>query len=208
MRTKNQEDEFYRELDQKTLHHSCCTTQTMLLSFIIILIVATLGTIYIYSRLKKISFSSKTILSTFQNKDDFQEKLKLEPDQENFEITITSEELTAITTEGISGKNFLVKNIQVIVEQDKLTIFGTLLKPINSQIKIEALPKVENGKIKFEVQKMTAGSLGIPKFISSKIENALNLAMDENFEILYNTAEVQTIELFDDKMVIGGKKLS
>lgn len=202
---KNQEDEFYEELDRKKLHHSCCTTQTMLIFFLVILIGAIGSTIYCYTKLKAINFSSKTILATFQDKNDFYDKLKIQPDQENFEITLTSAELTAITAEGISGKNFLIKNVQVIISKDDVEIFGTLIKPLSAQIKITTLPQAENGKIKFEVLSLKVGHLSMPKFIQNNIEAVLNQAMDQNFQALYETAEVQTIVLFDDKMIIGGK---
>lgn len=202
---KNQEDEFYAELDKKTLGRSCCTSQTMIIFFLVLLIGAIFGTIYCFNQIKKVNFPSKILTSTFKDKNDFYSKLKFKPSQENFEITVTSEELTAITAEGISGKNFIIKNIQVIIGKDGVDIFGTLTKPLSSQIKITTIPKVENGKIKFEIQKFTAGKLTLPKFINNEVAGALNKAMDQNFQELYQNYEVREIFLFDGKMIIDGK---
>ncbi len=202
---KNHEDEFYAELDKKTLYKSCCTMQTMLFLFIGLLIVSIFGTIYCYREIKKINFSSKIITATFQDKNDFYDKLKILSGQEDFEITVTSAELTAITAEGISGKDFIIKNIQVIISNTGVDIFGTLTKPLSSQIKIETIPKVLNGKIDFEVSRFTAGSLAMPKFIKNEIASALNKAMDQNFDKLYKNYEVKNINLQDDKMIISGK---
>lgn len=202
---KNQEDEFYDELDAKTLHRSCCTFQTLILFFLGLLILVISGIIYCYREIKKINLSSKSIVSTLQDKNSFYEKLKPEIGQETFEITITSKELTAITAEGISGKNFIVKNIQIIISQKSVDIFGTLTKPLSSQIKIETVPKVTNGKVEFEILRFTAGDLALPKFINNEVASALNKTMDQNFQDLYQNYEVQVINLFDDKMIISGK---
>lgn len=202
---KNQEDEFYAELDTKKLRRSCCTFQTMIIFFIIILVGAIIGTIYCFNQIKEINFPSKAITSNFKDKNNFYEKLKPDSTDENFEITVTSEELTAITAEGISGKNFIIKNIQVMIGKDGVDIFGTLTKPLSSQIKITTIPKVENGKIKFEIQKFTAGKLTLPKLINNEVADALNKAMDRNFQELYQNYEVQEISLFDGKMIISGK---
>jgi len=177
----------------------------MIIFFLVLLIGAIFGTIYCFNQIKKVNFPSKILTSTFQDKNDFYSKLKFEPNQENFEITVTSEELTAITAEGISGKNFIIKNIQVIVGKDGVDIFGTLTKPLSSQIKITSVPKVENGKIKFEIRKFTAGKLTLPKFINNEVADALNKAMDQNFQELYQNYEVREIFLFDGKMIINGK---
>lgn len=201
---KNQEDEFYDELDQKHVHRSCCTGQTMIIFFVVLLIMAIGGTFYCYRKIKKINFSSKTVQSTFQDKNNFFEKLKLDPSQTTFEIVVTSEELTAIAAEGISGRNFIIKNIQAIIQNESIDIYGSLVKPLSSQIKIQTMPKVDNGKIKFEIQKFTAGDLNLPKFISNEVADVLNKTMDQKFQELYANYQVQNINLFDDTMIISG----
>lgn len=201
---KNQEDEFYAELDRKKLHQSCCTAPTMLIFFGILLIMAIGGSFYLYQKIKAIDFSFQTP-AVFQNKKVFSEKLKLDPTQPSFEIPVTSNDLTAVLTEGISGRNFIIKNIQARIGQGGVSIFGTLTKPLGSQIKIEATPQVANGKIEFVVTKFTAGQLVLPQFVGTEIAKGLNRAMDENFNSFYQTASVENITLSDDKMVIGGK---
>ena len=202
---KSQEDEFYAELDRKTLKKSCCTMQTLIIFFLLLLIISLGGVYYGYKQIKKSNFSSKIIQATFEDKKIFAEKLKIAPGEENFEIAVTSEELTAITSEGISAKNFIIKNIQAIIQEKEITIFGTLTKPLSSQIQIETLPKVEEGKIKFEVKNSQAGSLNLPSFINEKIASAVNGSMDQNFGEFYKNYEVQSVTLFDDRMVISGK---
>lgn len=202
---KNQEDEFYFELDRKKLHRSCCTAPTMIIFFVFILIVIIFGALYGLREIKKINFSSKVIQSTFQDKENFYNKLNLNSRQENFEITITSEELTAVISEGITFKNFIIKNNQAIIQENGIDFYGTLVKPLSSSIQIKTVPKVENSKIKFEVEQITAGKLKMPKLINNQVADTLNKTMDEKFQSLYNQSEVQNISLFDDKMVISGK---
>lgn len=205
MKVKSQEDEFYNDLDKKSLHRSCCTFQTMILLFVFLLIVAISGTFYLYKEIKKINISSKIITATFENRNSFNKKISLDSHPAVFEIAVTSEELTAVLSEGISAQNFIIKNIQAIIDNNGINIYGTLVKPLSSQIKIETVPKVEQGKVKFTVNKITAGKLTLPKFITNQVENALNKAMDQNFTKLYENYEVQNINLFIDKMIISGK---
>jgi uncharacterized protein YpmS len=177
----------------------------MILFFVGLLVLAIIGTFYCYNQIKKINFPSKIVASTFQDKDSFYEKIKSSDLQENIEITITQEELTAVTSGGLSGRNFIIKNTQVIINENSVDIFGTLTKPLSSQIKIVTVPKVNSGKVKFEVQKFTAGNLSMPKFISDKIAESISKTMDENFSEFYTNYEVENINLFDGKMIISGK---
>lgn len=202
---KNQEDDFYSEVDKRSLHKSCCTFQTLIIFFVILLVITLSGAIYCYRQIKKINLSSKIVTSSSEDKNNFINKLQPESGAQTFEISITSEELTAVTSGGIAGKNLLIKNTQVIISADDIIIYGSLVKPISSELKIKTIPKVVDKKIKFEVQSATAGDLGLPNFINQYISDGLNKAMDENFSKLYQDYEVLNINLFSDKMVISGK---
>lgn len=202
---KSQEDEFYSDLDRKTFRRSCCTLNTFFLFFLGVLIITLSGTIYCYYEIKKINLSSKIVQATFQDKNNFYEKLKIDPTEENFEIIISSEELTAVISEGISFRNFVIKNNQAIIDPNGVNFYGSLIKPLSSTVQIKTVPKVESGKIKFTVEKMTLGKLAMPKFICEDAASVLNKTMDTNFQDLYARGEVQNISLSDNKMTISGK---
>lgn len=203
---KTSEDEFYAELDKKTLRRSCCNCQTMLIFFGVLLVVSISFVYYCYREIKQSNLASKVVNFTFQDKENFYKKLMVASDDEKtFEITVASRELTAIMSEGISFQNLLLKNIQVIIRQEGIDIFGTLTKPLSSEVSIITVPEVSDGKVRLEVKKITAGRLSLPKYFNSKLAESLNSLMDKNFSTLYNEYEIEQIELKEDKMLIRGK---
>lgn len=203
---KNQEDEFYSELDQKALHRSCCTFQTLFIFFAILIIVAIISTIYVYKKIKAYNLPSKIVAISFQDKNSFEQKLKLSGGEENFELTISQEELTSVISDGISTGNFILKNPQVIINPSGIDVYGTLTKPLSSEIKIATAEKIENNKLKLEVTKITAGTLTLPKFVNNGVSESLNKVLDEKFQVLYDKYKIESVELLDSKMIIKGKK--
>lgn len=205
MKNKSQEDEFYNELDEKTGRQSC-SCQTLAIFFSIILILTVGLTFYLFRQIKKVNFSFAIVSSTLEDKNKFLEKMKLNP-QENqtFALKITSEELTSLVTEGLSIRNFLIKDLQMLIDKEGIKIFGMLIKPLSSKIKIETAPVVEDGKIKLTIKKVQAGSLILPKYFFLDLENSLNAMTGQIFEGLYQNYQVEKIELEINQMTIFGK---
>ncbi len=203
---ENQEDEFYRDLDKKGARRSCCTFQTMLIFFGVILILSSLLTFFLYREIKKINFSATKIYPSAISKQSFIDKLKLDKNQNpTFSIVVTAEELTSLAADGIRAFSLEINEAQIEIENSRTIVYGKLIKPLKSDIKIEAVPEVEKGKIKMSVEKVSAGKLTLPGMLNLEIEKALNKMMDENFSSLYENYQVEKVELRQDEMVISGK---
>lgn len=205
MKNPNQEDEFYQEMDKKTLKNSCCSCQTMAIFFGIVLAIASIGVIYLFYQIKA-DFSFKSLPTSLEEKNKFSAKINLNPQlSPSFELVITSEELTASVQEGFSLNNLAVKDIQMVVHEKGVDAFGALVRPLNAKIYLLFQPKADQGQINFEVKKIKAGNLALPQFLSSQFDKPINELLARNFAPLYKNYQVENIELFDDKMIIRGK---
>lgn len=203
---KNPDDEFYSELDEKTQKKSCCTCQTMLLFFAILLVCSSILVYWGVSKIKEINLSYKVVVPSESARQSFAEKLNVVL-QKNPALTlvVTAEELTTLASAGFSGTNFILKEIQFIIDPKQIEIFGTLTRPLGSNVKIITFPQVENAKVKMKVQSIDAGKLRLPAILYSEVEKVLNSFLDINLASFYEKYEVEEVFLEEDQMVIKGK---
>ena len=205
-KNKSPEDEFYEELDKKKIGQSCCTWQAMLLFFGGLLVAAAILTVYLFYQVKQLNFSFRKIYPSQISKTRFGEKLQLNPKEATeFSIVLTSEELTAIAAGGINSLLMEVKEVQMEIFPEKILVSGRLIKPLKADLQIETVPEISEGKIKLKTQKITAGKLVLPGFLSKEIEKTLNGFIDGKFAPLYKNYQVEEIELEKDKMTISGR---
>lgn len=210
MEKTNREDEseekaFYSEMDKKTIRRSCCTCKSMAILFGIIFIIVTGITVYVVKAIKQIQISEKFVKPSISAKNSFQEKLKLEPlSNPTFTVTFSSEELTSVLGE-ITAGSFTIKDTQIIIEENGINIFGTIISPVKTEIKIASIPQIEDGKIKIEVGNFTAGKLSLPQIFKNQIERSTNALLDKNFAPLYENYQVEDIKLTKDLMIVTGK---
>lgn len=207
--TENQEDEsaekaFYSELDKKNIKRSCCTCQTMVIFFAVLLILLIILTVYLYREIKKVNVSVRSVFPTEATKENFNKKLA-DISSPTFSITITADELTNITSAGLKNLTFEIQNVQFEINEKNVITYGKLSKPLKSDIQIESRPKIAAGKIFFQVERVTAGKLVLPGFLNSEIQKAINNLMDENFQGLYQNYQVENISLENNQMIISGK---
>ena len=133
------------------------------------------------------------------------EKLKLNPEsQPSSQIELNTKEVESLLGD-ISVSGVKVKNIQVEIGDLGITISGAMAEKFKQSVRINVLPKTENGKIKMDVQKITVGTLTVPKILYPLTERSLNSAIDKNFDSFYQNYQVEKVELKEDKMIIFGK---
>jgi len=207
--TENQEDEsaekaFYSELDKKNIKRSCCTCQTMVIFFAILLILLIILTVYLYREIKKVNLSIRSVYPTETTKENFNKKLT-DIGSPTFSVVVTADELTNIASSGLKNLTFEIQNIQFEITEKNVITYGRLTKPLKSDIQIESLPKIAAGKIFFQAKQVTAGKLVLPRFLNSEIEKAINNLMDENFQGLYKNYQVENVSLENNQMIISGK---
>ena len=203
---RNSEDEFYSELDEKTQKKSCCNCQTMLIFFVILLISCGLLVYWGAGKIKEINLSYKVVVPSESARQSFTEKLNvIWQNNPTITLVITAGELTTLSSAGFSGTNFILKDIQFIISPKQMDIFGTLRKPLGSNLKITTFPQVENAKVKMKIQSIDAGKLRLPGILYSEVEKVLNSFLDTNLASFYEKYEVEEVFLQENQMVIKGK---
>lgn len=193
-------------MDKKTFRRSCCNCQTMLILFGVIFLVVGLLTFYLFRQIKQIDFSPSRVFLSTVSRESFMKKLQIDPQSNpELKLMITSEELSSALSSDLSGTGFEIREMRAQIEEDGVTLYGQLTKPLRSNLTIEANPEVLDDQIEFKVEKISAGKLTLPGLLNSEIEKALNKIIDERFASLYENYQIQRIELEKDQMIILGK---
>lgn len=203
---EKENDKFYSELDQDKVHGSCCTCHTLAMLFIFILLIAGIGSFFLYKQITSIkvsplNFNSKISFNDFTNRLD---AIKINDSKSN-EIALSEEDFNVLLSEGLSVQNFILKDIQTSILASGMVINGGLVKPLSSKVIVDLEPAIVNGKIKFEIKKIQAGTLSIPKFMWSKIETNLNKSFDLKLALIYQKISIEEIVLGDRELIIKGK---
>ena len=202
---RSQEDEFYKDLDEKSTKKSFCSWPLLVAFFVVVLILALFLFFYFFK-----TFKNKSSMANLKSGSQavyalVLEKFKINPaSQPTFEIALSSQEIESLLTEA-SVAGVKVKNIQVIIDPLGMTISGAMAEKLKSSVKISALPQAKNGKITMEVTKITVGTLTVPKILYPVTEGSLNSLLDKNFENFYQNYEVEKIELSNDQMTVFGR---
>lgn len=201
----NDDDKFYRELDEKKSHKSCCTCQTFVILFIILFLILGGITFFIYWQITHGGvFAKKPNISLTKISQDKLTNIK--PNKSgNIKIVLTSDDLTNLISEGYSSEKVILKDTYVSINKNNIVIYGTLVRPLSSKVSLEVTPKVEDKKISFLINKVTAGKMSIPLFLVPQISNSFSEMLNMKFNSLYEKYEITQINLNENKMEIIGK---
>ena len=198
-------EKFYQELDEHRAHASCCTCQTIVILFSLILVVALLIVFYLFWRFNQekaniAKLPQKISSEILSNKFNINTT-----DLSQVEIPISDSDLTKILSSGFNLDNFLLQDIQAMINEKEIILFGQLLSPIKSKVVISAVPKVQDGKIRMEVKELKTGSLNWPEFLAKGLSNNISGFLNQKIWLIYQTINVDAVTLGDGKMVIKGK---
>ena len=175
---------------------SCALWSVFLLLFIILL--ALVGLLF-YLKTKDLSLS-KPKTNTNVNV-----SIQLASSQgEEVTLKITEKQLqSAIKAD---DANFPIKKATVKINTDKIIIFG---KTSNSfwglGVEVSLLPKVDNGKVKFDITEIKSGGLKAPNSISDVVNNNLGQYLD-GLSATMGDIEVSKVELFEGYLEVTGKQ--
>lgn len=202
----SEEEKFYKELDKKRSFNSCCTCQTLIIFFTVILILSSIGTYYLYYQITHGGVTFNPPITSTKSVDFSKQVSNIKTDAKgDFKLVLTSNDLTNLLNSGYSTQNILLKDINTSIGSSNIVIYGTLLKPISSKVTISAVPKVADGKILLDVNKLTAGNINFPEIMSSKISSNLSGFADQKMTQLYKNYIVENITLSHNQMTISGK---
>jgi len=204
---KSQENEsaehaFYDEMDQKTEKKSFCNCYTMAIFFGLLLILIVILTIYVAKIINRENINPQNllplILERIQNDENISAK------NPTLNLTVTADELNSILPENLKSYSLNLENPKISISESGMLIKGQLATPIKIPVEMTALVLPKEGKISIKVVKSKMGLIPLPGIVRAGIENSLNELMDKNFAQVYETYEVNNIELGENQMTIFG----
>lgn len=133
-----------------------------------------------------------------------QQNLSGQPGQQ-FILRITDTEVTSLlATKLAQYDESPVADPQVWFTQGKIYGTGRLVNvlPVEARFYIIALPRVRDGKIVVEIEKISAGALPIPDSFLQTISQSINETMDE----MQLEMEITTLEILEGEAIIKGSR--
>jgi uncharacterized protein YpmS len=114
----------------------------------------------------------------------------------------SGDEVETIISQGVLCKN-LAKNIkkEVVcsIDPEGIIVSGKISDFLPGNAAAYITPKVENGKIRFEVTKLTIGSIAVSKWIAGPVSAGLSKAVSSSLPL---NQEVKRIDLMSASMVV------
>lgn len=200
------DEDFYKELDKKSLHQSCCTCQTLAIFFVGLLLILSGTIFFLYWQISH-GGGLRFNVAQMTTAKDFQKKLTdTKPAKSGeYRLVLSSDELNTVINEGLSVSDFILKDMTLSINPNEILIYGNLIKPLNSKIVMTAVPKAENGKLVLEVTKISAGNVNLPAFFNKKATTSLNDMLNKKMISFYEKATVSSVNLEQNQIILIGK---
>lgn len=199
---RNQEDEFYSDLDQKTERKSFCNCYTMVIFFGIILIVIIILTIYVAKIINRENINVQNLLPLISEKIHNDENIIAKNPTLN--LVVSADELNSILPKSLKSYSLTLENPKIAISQSGMLITGELATPIKIPVTMTALVLPKEGKVNINIVKSKMGFISLPGVVRAGVENSLNELMDTNFAEIYQSYEVNNIILAENQMTIVG----
>lgn len=199
---KNQENEFYGEMDQKTEKKSFCNCYTMAI-FFGILTISVVGLIIYFARfINQKNINIGNILPLITEKISRDENIRAK--NPTLQLVVTADELNSILPESLKSYSLSLENPKITIAEQGILISGQLATAIKIPAEMTALALPKEGKVNIKIVKSKMGFVSLPGMVRAGIENSLNQLMDANFAQIYEIYEVNNIELGENQMTILG----
>lgn len=195
-------DEKKELIEEENIHpHSSCSLWLILLVLIFVLVA--LIALLVFLNFRKISLPQKEKVAApiSQNISD---KINSVTGEETT-IKITEEELAQALNTG--DANFPLKKTTVKITQDKITISGKTGEGFLALgVEVGIVPKVEAGKVEFEISEIKSAGVTAPKAVSDKVNDNLKDYFN-GISSSFSNIDVKEIKLYSGYMTVTGTKL-
>lgn len=198
---KGFDKDFYQDVD-RVKNKSCCSLPVVIVILVLIFGLLVYGMFWLknYAHLGVRYFA----LEHSQNQKDltegFVEKTMSMQPGENLLMDFSEVEVSQYL--GIADPDFPIKKAKLRIDDQAIKISGRLSDsffalPVEFQIR----PKIDNNKLTFVLDDVSASSVSMPKFVKDKINSYLDLIMRS--KSLYDeTLEIISANCTDQKLVI------
>lgn len=200
------EENFYHELDSKGKRRSFCSCQTLALLFIVLAIAIALGVTSLVKKVSTAVMPKRQVTATSADADSLQQKvadLAKQPGAST-SLTVTEQELTGLLISGINNQPSVpLRDVQAEINPDGIVLTATLTEYLKSSVAISLLPKVVDGKVKFEITKIQAGSLTVPSYVTENLAKQIDSLTNQQSN-QFDGISVRSIHLDEGRMTVTG----
>ncbi|MBN1778947.1 MAG: hypothetical protein JW816_01885 [Candidatus Buchananbacteria bacterium] len=113
-------------------------------------------------------------------------------------LTISDEQLTYLLRQTLAtGQDpYFADGVQATIDSEKIEIFGSLLKPIKTDLTVDLVPTLVDNQVKFDIKSVQVGNLGLPSSTINQLFGGLLDSLISDFSQLINDyGSVQSISL-------------
>lgn len=183
------------EADNPVPKSSCALWSIFLILFIILL--AIIGSL-LYLKTKKFSYNAPKVNLNINSS----EQLALPGE----EVTVKLTEAQIQSAINTNDANFPLKKATVKVNSDKIVLSGKTSDSFwGVSVEVGLVPKVENGKVKFDITEIKSAGMTAPKSISDMVNTNLSQYLDGLSSSVGNV-EVSKVELNPGFVTVTGKQ--
>jgi hypothetical protein len=200
------EENFYHELDKKTKKRSYCTCQTLVIFFVLLAIALAVGVTATVKKIATVVMPQRQVTATTTDADSLQQKIAdlAQAPGASTSLTITEQELTGLLVSGINNQPTIpLRDIQAQINPTEVVLTGTLTEYIKSSVALSLVPKVVDGKMKFELAKVQAGSLSVPSYVTERLAEQVDLLTEKQSD-QFEGVMIKSIRLDEGRMIITG----
>lgn len=201
-------ESFYGELDRRS-GRSCFNFTTLVIFLIILLILGSLGAVWLIKKARELPSTQNRVLPSQQAKEaitkKIEELIKRSTNKNTVTFELTEEELTTLLVENLEksplGKRF--KEPQVELDPPLIVIRATLVTPLRSQTTWYIEPTVVDSELKARIVRIEAGKLTLPEAITGQLTTNIN-ELVAGFLPLTGKFKATSVEVRTDTLVITG----
>lgn len=180
------------------------TRKSFLIVIVILLLVFVLllcGVFYIKNKVKlPANFKKISSLNLDQN---ISKQLDDQKGESIVSIRITEDELSNVLN--VNSEGFPLKKPSVKITSDKIILSGkTSNSPLSFKLDIGIVPRVENGKVVFDIEDIKTAGVSAPKVVTDEVNKSLSSYLNQ--VNLNKDIKVTDVKLYQGYLIATGER--
>lgn len=179
-----------------------CSVWLIALILVLIFVLLLGGIFYLKYKsninLKNLSFQKVSL------DDSFKKQLDDQKGEKTVQIRLTDADLNKLLN--LESSDFPLKNPSVKITPEKIILSGkTSNSPLSLGVAVGIVPKVNNGKIDFDIQEIKTGGVTAPKVVTDSVNSKLSSYLKQ-FS-LKEDVKVTDVKLYDGYLIASGERV-
>ena len=133
---------------------------------------------------------------------------QIDSGNQSVRLDITEEQLHVFPRQFLASQpdRYFAETIQAVITPRAIEIFGLLLKPVKTNVALDIVPTVNQGKLELTITKAQAGELDLPVtwlagFLGGLLDQA-SASLNQNVSSL---GQIKSVSLAEGKIIVEGQ---